>query len=62
MVTLLQGWIDMTRIRPINPVAKALAASRRRANVYAPKRGKGSYNRKKLLPVIENYKDIKDNK
>ena len=52
----------MTRIRPINPVAKALAASRRRANVYKSKKGKGSYNRKKLLPVIENYKDIKDNK
>jgi stalled ribosome alternative rescue factor ArfA len=34
------------RIKPINPVAKAVAHSRRRASVVPPKKGKGSYNRK----------------
>ena len=51
--------ITMNRIRPVNPVAKAVALSRRRASVVPPKKGKGSYNRKKLEPPIENYKDIK---
>ena len=35
------------RIKPVNPVAKALAQARRRAAVVPPKKGKGSYNRKK---------------
>jgi len=36
------------RIKPINPVAKALAQNRRRTatQVAPPKKGKGSYNRK----------------
>ena len=34
------------RIKPINPVAKALAQARRRATTVPPKKGKGSYNRK----------------
>lgn len=51
--------ITMNRIRPVNPVARAVALSRRRASVVPPKKGKGSYNRKKLEPPIENYKDIK---
>ena len=40
--------VDMKimRIKPINPVAKAVAHSRRRASVVPPKKGKGSYNRK----------------
>ena len=36
------------RIRPVNPVAKAIAKNRRRTatQVAQPKKGKGSYNRK----------------
>jgi len=34
-------------VKPINPVAKALAVNRRRASVIPPKKGKGSYDRKK---------------
>ena len=36
------------RIKPVNPVAKAIAQSRRRTatQVVPPKKGKGSYNRK----------------
>lgn len=34
-------------IKRINPVAKALAQARRRAAIVPPKKGKGSYNRKK---------------
>lgn len=36
------------RIKPVNPVAKAIAHSRRRTatQVAKPKKGKGSYNRK----------------
>lgn len=34
--------------KPRNPVAKAVAINRRRSQVVAPKRGKGSYNRKKM--------------
>lgn len=49
----------MKRISPINPIARAVALSRRRASVVQPKKGKGSFNRKKLLPVIENSKDYK---
>ena len=30
-----------------NPVARAMAINRRRSQVVAPKKGKGSYNRKK---------------
>jgi stalled ribosome alternative rescue factor ArfA len=37
----------MVRIRPVNPVARAMAQNRRRAQVVPPKRGKGSYNREK---------------
>jgi len=33
------------KITPINPVAKALALSRRRASVVPPKKGKGSYGK-----------------
>ena len=35
------------RIKPVNPVAKALAQARRRATTVPPKKGKGSYNRNK---------------
>lgn len=35
------------KIRPVNPVARALAQNRRRAQVVPPKKGKGSYNRNK---------------
>ena len=37
------------RIKPVNPVAKAAAQNRRRTatQVTQPKKGKGSYNRKK---------------
>mgnify|MGYP003117554130 FL=1 len=37
------------RIKPVNPVAKAVAQNRRRTatQVTQPKKGKGSYNRKK---------------
>jgi|TARA_Y100000033_G_C2687835_1_gene82247 hypothetical protein len=36
------------RIKPVNPVAKAIAQGRRRTatQVVPPKKGKGSYNRK----------------
>jgi stalled ribosome alternative rescue factor ArfA len=51
----------MKRISPINPIARAVALSRRRASVVPPKKGKGSFNRKKLLPVIEDYKGYKGN-
>jgi len=37
----------MVRIRPANPVARAMAQNRRRAQVVPPKRGKGSYDRDK---------------
>ena len=37
------------RIKPVNPVAKAIAQNRRRTatQVTQPKKGKGSYNREK---------------
>jgi len=37
------------RIKPVNPVAKAVAQNRRRTatQVAQPKKGKGSYNRNK---------------
>ena len=35
------------KIRPINPVARAVAQNRRRAQVVPPKKGKGSYKREK---------------
>jgi stalled ribosome alternative rescue factor ArfA len=38
-------------IRRINPVAKAMLQHRRRAVVVPPKKGKGSYNRKKTEPT-----------
>jgi len=34
------------RIKPVNPIAKAIAHNRRRQQVVQPKKGKGSYNRK----------------
>ena len=36
------------RIKPVNPIAKAVAQNRRRTatQVAQPKKGKGSYNRK----------------
>lgn len=34
-------------IKPINPVARAVALNRRRSQVVPPKKGKGSYNRNK---------------
>ena len=37
----------MVSIKPINPVARALAQNRRRAQIVPPKKGKGSYNRRK---------------
>lgn len=48
----------MNRIRPVNPVAKALAESRRRASVVPNKKGKGSYKRNKLKSVEQIYKEI----
>jgi stalled ribosome alternative rescue factor ArfA len=45
------------RIKPINPVAKAIAHNRRRTatQIPQPKKGKGSYNRKqKEKPDAEN--------
>ena len=45
------------RIKPVNPVAKAVAQNRRRTatQVAQPKKGKGSYNRKKQeKPNAEN--------
>ena len=35
------------RIKPINPVAREMAFNRPRTQVVKPKKGKGSYNRKK---------------
>ena len=35
------------KIRPVNPVARAVAQNRRSAQVVPPKKGKGSYNREK---------------
>ena len=37
----------MVKIRPVNPVARAVAQNRRRAQIVPPKKGKGSYNREK---------------
>ena len=37
----------MARIRPVNPVARAMAQNRRRAQIVSPKKGKGSYNRER---------------
>ena len=35
------------RIKPINPVAREMAYNRPRTQVVKPKKGKGSYDRKK---------------
>lgn len=51
----------MNRIRPVNPVARAVALSRRRASIVPPKKGNKSYNRKKLKDPIKNYIDVQDN-
>ena len=37
----------MVKLHLINPVAKALLTERRKPHVVPPKKGKGSYNRKK---------------
>lgn len=34
------------RIKPVNPIAKAVAHNRRRQQVVPAKKGRGSYNRK----------------
>jgi len=46
-------------MRIVNPVAKAVAHSRRRAatRVVPPKKGKGSYNRNKDKKDAERKKD-----
>lgn len=36
-------------IKRINPIAKALAFLRKRKQIVAPKKGKGSYKRKKVI-------------
>ena len=46
MLTHAQG-NALTDGRPVNPVARALAQNRRRAQIVPPKKGKGSYNREK---------------
>lgn len=38
-------------IRRVNPVAKAMLQHRRRMATVPPKKGKGSYNRKKTEPT-----------
>ena len=50
----------MNRIRPVNPVARAVALTRRRASAVPPKKGKKSYNRKKLEDPMKNYIDVQD--
>ena len=47
------------RIRPVNPVAKAVAQNRRRTatQVAQPKKGKGSYNRKQQEKPNAERKD-----
>jgi len=35
------------RIKPINPVAREMAYNRPRTQIVTPKKGKGSYNRKR---------------
>ena len=48
----------MKRISPINPIARAVALSRRRASVVPPKKGKGvKVNRSK-----ENKRAIRESK
>lgn len=49
MTTVLYAiyiWRLTMRIKPVNPIAKAIAHNRRRQQVVPPKKGKGSYNRK----------------
>jgi stalled ribosome alternative rescue factor ArfA len=36
------------RIKPINPVARAVAYNRPRQQIVKPKKGKGSYDRKQI--------------
>ncbi len=47
------------RIKPVNPVAKAVAQNRRRTatQVAQPKKGKGSYNRKQQEKSNAERKD-----
>ena len=37
----------MVKLKKINPIARAFAYLRKRTQVVPPKKGKGSYNRKK---------------
>ena len=37
----------MDKVKPINPVARAVAYDRPRSQVVKPKKGKGSYDRNK---------------
>ena len=48
------------RIKPINPVAKAIAQNRRRTatQVPQPKKGKGSYNRKQQRNQMRKTSDF----
>ena len=48
------------KIRPANPVARAMAQNRRRAQVVPPKKGKGSYNRDKEKTDARKYESSKD--
>jgi len=50
----------MVKIKPVNPVARALAQSRRRAQVVPPKKGKGSYNREKENENARKRESSKD--
>jgi stalled ribosome alternative rescue factor ArfA len=48
------------KIRPANPVARAMAQNRRRAQVVPPKKGKGSYNRDKEKTDARKHESSKD--
>jgi stalled ribosome alternative rescue factor ArfA len=48
------------KIRPANPVARAMAQNRRRAQVVPPKKGKGSYNRDKEKVDARKHESGKD--
>jgi hypothetical protein len=41
------GALVVVKLHLINPIAKALLGNRRKPQVVPPKKGKGSYNRKK---------------
>tara|TARA_R110002012_G_scaffold266792_1_gene450399 strand:- start:791 stop:961 length:171 start_codon:yes stop_codon:yes gene_type:complete len=50
----------MTKIRPVNPVAQAMAHGRRRAQIVPAKRGKGSYDRNKEKSNAQQQESSKD--